>query len=98
MAGFGSCPHRPGRRTTAPGAALAGFQVSINGRFWVSTEVAIALRPSTRRSAPAIGHPEPSSGGGFGLLAALAGIRLRGSPVRDRFRLVLVRDRRSSLF
>src|SRR2546427_3093560 len=24
---------------SAPGAALAGFQVSINGRFWVSTEV-----------------------------------------------------------
>src|SRR5437660_6383768 len=23
---------------SAPGAALAGFQVSINGRFWVSTE------------------------------------------------------------
>jgi hypothetical protein len=24
---------------SAPGAALAGFQVSINGRIWVSTEV-----------------------------------------------------------
>src|SRR5438874_6940664 len=24
---------------SAPGAALAGFQVSINGRFWVSTDV-----------------------------------------------------------
>src|SRR5207245_7466074 len=28
---------------SAPGAALAGFQVSINGRFWVSTE-ALAAR------------------------------------------------------
>src|SRR5438552_3801706 len=26
---------------SAPGAALAGFQVSINGRFWVSTEEAM---------------------------------------------------------
>jgi len=26
---------------SAPGAALAGFQVSINGRFWVSTEETI---------------------------------------------------------
>src|SRR5437764_4489974 len=29
---------------SAPGAALAGFQVSINGRFWVSTEGGVALR------------------------------------------------------
>src|SRR2546428_7173337 len=27
---------------SAPGAALAGFQVSINGRFWVSTEAPTA--------------------------------------------------------
>src|SRR2546430_8748651 len=26
---------------SAPGAALAGFQVSINGRFWVSTEESV---------------------------------------------------------
>src|SRR5207247_2718201 len=36
---------------SAPGAALAGFQVSINGRFWVSTEVSPPSRgmdpPST---------------------------------------------------
>jgi hypothetical protein len=31
---------------SAPGAALAGFQVSINGRFWVSTE---AVKPRTAR-------------------------------------------------
>jgi len=29
---------------SAPGAALAGFQVSINGRFWVSTEARWAQR------------------------------------------------------
>ena len=28
---------------SAPGAALAGFQVSINGRFWVSTEASIGV-------------------------------------------------------
>src|SRR2546430_11668048 len=28
---------------SAPGAPLAGFQVSINGRFWVSTEAAGTL-------------------------------------------------------
>src|SRR5712692_196287 len=27
---------------SAPGTALAGFQVSINGRFWVSTEAGAA--------------------------------------------------------
>ncbi len=32
---------------SAPGAALAGFQVSINGRFWVSTE---AKRAGSLRS------------------------------------------------
>src|SRR2546425_10818134 len=31
---------------SAPGAALAGFQVSINGRFWVSTEAHGAVASS----------------------------------------------------
>src|SRR5256885_14679253 len=38
---------------SAPGAALAGFQVSINGRFWVSTEgidVALGSRAAYPRS------------------------------------------------
>ncbi|MGQ0671153.1 MAG: hypothetical protein ACT4PO_16085 [Actinomycetota bacterium] len=35
---------------STPGAALAGFQVSINGRFWVSTE-------GTRASSPAAAGP-----------------------------------------
>src|SRR5438132_13292732 len=38
---------------SAPGAALAGFQVSINGRFWVSTE-AIAAWVRTRNGEPAL--------------------------------------------
>jgi hypothetical protein len=29
---------------SAPGAALAGFQVSINGRFWASTEGCVPIR------------------------------------------------------
>src|SRR5438876_5992125 len=36
---------------SAPGAALAGFQVSINGRFWVSTEASWTGHTSWRRSA-----------------------------------------------
>src|SRR5213593_4030537 len=31
---------------SAPGAALAGFQVSINGRFWVSTGDTAQHRPA----------------------------------------------------
>src|SRR5207247_7053700 len=45
---------------SAPGAALAGFQVSINGRFWVSTEDdrsetahGACTPPGLRRYAPA---------------------------------------------
>src|SRR5437867_5765514 len=38
---------------SAPGAALAGFQVSINGRFWVSTEAGTSARcPKTTGTAP----------------------------------------------
>src|SRR6266481_77465 len=35
---------------SAPGAALAGFQVSINGRFWVSTEEVTQKRPHLLRA------------------------------------------------
>src|SRR5438876_1472564 len=34
---------------SAPGAALAGFQVSINGRFWVSTEGVVANQLGAER-------------------------------------------------
>src|SRR6266480_6979051 len=46
---------------SAPGAALAGFQVSINGRFWVSTEAPFRqnLRHSLRR-AGLVGILEPA--------------------------------------
>src|SRR3989442_11899141 len=47
---------------SAPGAALAGFQVSINGRFWVSTEVAVLSRlprAGSVSSTPDVAHHGP---------------------------------------
>src|SRR5213080_2344448 len=50
---------------SAPGAALAGFQVSINGRFWVSTEVAsraiVVSCPATRRHNRQAHGPDPGA-------------------------------------
>src|SRR5437660_3920537 len=39
---------------SAPGAALAGFQVSINGRFWVSTEVQLHQHGIVDRAAEGV--------------------------------------------
>src|SRR5947207_14160841 len=45
---------------SAPGAALAGFQVSINGRFWVSTEAPELRRTSCERNqrSPDLAHQQ----------------------------------------
>src|SRR3989442_12291664 len=56
---------------SAPGAALAGFQVSINGRFWVSTEacspepgaVGLELGSARAASAGAARYEAPGDGG-----------------------------------
>src|SRR5438093_13324128 len=43
---------------SAPGAALAGFQVSINGRFWVSTEGRRSASRTGCSIIPGTGHAE----------------------------------------
>src|SRR5438094_9700572 len=43
---------------SAPGAALAGFQVSINGRFWVSTEEVVGGHREGEHPADAFASPE----------------------------------------
>src|SRR5439155_4642952 len=62
----------------SPGAALAGFQVSINGRFWVSTEVRdAAARHPWRAGAPLaeVAHPTSQPGVAAGDRGASAGAR-----------------------
>jgi len=55
---------------SAPGAALAGFQVSINGRFWVSTEGA------TGPTGP-VSHERAGEGDAQRIVRAGAGIAPR---------------------
>src|SRR5213083_1079732 len=55
---------------SAPGAALAGFQVSINGRFWVSTEGA------TGPTGP-VSHERAGEGDAQRIVRARAGIAPR---------------------
>src|SRR5438552_10574987 len=53
---------------SAPGAALAGFQVSINGRFWVSTEEPAGQRDGSGLMGTGF-SATPSGGIGTGTLA-----------------------------
>src|SRR5437762_2214958 len=62
---------------SAPGAALAGFQVSINGRFWVSTEDA-PIGPTT--NIRAFNHLLGECGVTFFATPALARTCRRGFP------------------
>jgi hypothetical protein len=51
---------------SAPGAALAGFQVSINGRIWVSTEVlALATAVVAAEHTPPTPSPAEHTPSGF---------------------------------
>src|SRR5438093_7052092 len=52
---------------SAPGAALAGFQVSINGRFWVSTEAMNMGEEQTGEQEGRKDHPEPVDGEAQGI-------------------------------
>src|SRR5439155_25793613 len=64
---------------SAPGAALAGFQVSINGRFWVSTEdEGVEHRVKHPRSQPVsrlLPGGGPARGVGLSHPGALAALR-----------------------
>lgn len=48
---------------------MAGFQVSINGRFWVSTEA--THRPRARNGSDLLGHGSMTSAGLVGFQEAL---------------------------
>src|SRR5947208_4685046 len=65
---------------SAPGAALAGFQVSINGRFWVSTEGQSIGAQATRQFPVLIGRRSDLVGANCGHHAPhLPGMRF-GTP------------------
>src|SRR5438128_8602359 len=53
---------------SAPGAPLAGFQVSINGRFWVSTEARKRYSGSSTGPWPAVLRFTVHESRGFGAL------------------------------